>query len=338
MSWEWGGWRPYVSVAERRAKARRYAQQLEKKGRKLQPVESIAGRTIAKTFWGQAWCQNLERYSDFANRLPRGRTYARNGSVIDLQIARGKVTALVSGSEIYEVEVSISTLSAGPWEAIKRDCAQSIDSLLDLLQGRFSQGVMERLTRPKEGLFPQPKEIEIRCSCPDYATLCKHAAAVLYGVGARLDTAPETLFLLRQVDHRELIRQAVDGANLDAALGAPAAGALEGADLGELFGIDLDTGETTASMSKAKGAVRKHQQRRKAANASAENSTSPAQSTKASPKKKTKATKKAASRPSPKKRAAAAAGNASKKAASTPPRKSAKAKKKSSRPPQPKDK
>jgi uncharacterized Zn finger protein len=66
--------------------------------------------TVARTFWGEAWCENLERYSDFANRLPRGRTYVRNGSVVDLRIAPGAVTALVSGSDLYEVEMLLFLL------------------------------------------------------------------------------------------------------------------------------------------------------------------------------------------------------------------------------------
>ena len=179
------------------AQAARYAATLAKKGSKLVPVR-VTGRDIATTFWGKAWCENLESYSDFANRLPRGRTYLRNGSVIDLQVNRGHVTAQVSGSDIYRVEVKIRELTDSVWKIIKRDCAESIHSLLDLLQGRFSQGVMERLTRPRDGLFPQPKEISMRCSCPDSAVLCKHVAAVLYGVGARLDKEPELLFQLRR--------------------------------------------------------------------------------------------------------------------------------------------
>jgi len=82
--YDWG-WRPRVSMAERKLQAQRKIQQLRKKGHAVSPV-NIQGRAIATTFWGKAWCENLERYSDFANRLPRGRTYARNGSVIDLQI------------------------------------------------------------------------------------------------------------------------------------------------------------------------------------------------------------------------------------------------------------
>ena len=231
-------WRPYVSVAQRRAKANRYATQLAKQGRTLQPIQ-IAGRTIARTFWGKAWCDNLESYSDFENRLPRGRTYVRNGSVLDLQIAAGKIEALVSGSEIYKVQIQVAALNARDWQAITRDCSNSVDSLIDLLQGRLSNGVMQRLTRQKDGLFPKPSEIKIKCSCPDWAYLCKHAAAVLYGVGARLDDEPQLLFTLRQVDHLELIGQAVAEGNLDQAL-AGGGRALAEDDLSALFGIDLE--------------------------------------------------------------------------------------------------
>src|SRR6516165_2714205 len=98
----WFGFRPYVPVAQRRAQAAREVAKRQKKGQTVSPVV-IEGRAIATTFWGKAWCDNLESYSDFANRLPRGRTYVRNGSVIDLQITPGQIKALVSGSEIYKV-------------------------------------------------------------------------------------------------------------------------------------------------------------------------------------------------------------------------------------------
>src|ERR1700745_782955 len=104
-----GEWRPYVSVAQRQAKAMRKIAQLKKKGCVVSPVE-IEGRGIAATFWGKAWCENLELYSDYANRLPRGRTYLRNGSVIDLQIAFGEVKALVSGSALSKVPGKMRTL------------------------------------------------------------------------------------------------------------------------------------------------------------------------------------------------------------------------------------
>jgi len=241
MAW-YGNWKPYVPVAARRAQAARFAAQLAKKrGRALAPVE-IAGRKISQSFWGRAWCENLERYSDFANRLPRGATYVRNGSVIDLEIARGSVNGIVSGSEIYYVTINIKTLPRASWKRIQHDCSESVASLFDLLQGRFDAGVMQRLTQPDGGLFPVPDEIEMDCTCPDWAGMCKHVAAVLYGVGARLDTLPELLFTLRNVDHRVLIRQAAAGENLDRALGAGRENGLAGTDLGELFGIDIEAG------------------------------------------------------------------------------------------------
>ncbi len=176
-------WRPYVSVAQRRANAMRHVAKLAKKGRTISPVK-IAGRDIAKTFWGEAWCDNLESYSDFENRLPRGRTYVRNGSVVDLQIKPGLVTAIVSGSELYDVKIRIKPLPASTWRKIGAQCAGQIASIVELLQGRFSKGVMEILTRHDGGMFPSPAEIDMDCSCPDWADMCKHVAATLYGVGA----------------------------------------------------------------------------------------------------------------------------------------------------------
>ncbi|MBZ5562212.1 MAG: SWIM zinc finger family protein [Acidobacteriia bacterium] len=231
------GWRPYVPVAERRRKAARELGRLKKKGRPISPVV-IEGRAIAKTFWGKAWCDNLERYSDFANRLPRGRTYVRNGSVVDLQIGGGEVKALVSGSEIYKVEVKVKPVSKARWRAICADCAGGIDSLVELLQGRFSKGVMERLCRQRTGLFPSPEEIQLSCSCPDWASMCKHVAAVLYGIGARLDQQPELLFKLHEVDEKELIAKA--GRELPLARKAPAAEkTLASEDLSAIFGLEM---------------------------------------------------------------------------------------------------
>src|SRR5438132_4668999 len=203
-------WRPYVPVAKRRAQAAREAAKRTKKGQTVSPVV-IDGRTIAKTFWGKAWCDNLERYSDYSNRLPRGRTYVRNGSVVDLRIAPGAVTALVSGSELYDIEVKVVAVPKARWTAVCRDCAGAIDSLVELLQGRFSKGVMERICQEKTGLFPSPSEITFTCSCPDWASMCKHVAAVLYGIGARLDEKPDLLFALRKVDHQALIAWAGKG-------------------------------------------------------------------------------------------------------------------------------
>ncbi len=230
-------WKPYVPVAERRREAERHIAKLRKKGETAAPVV-LTGNAIARTFWGKAWCDNLERYSDYSNRLPRGRTYVRNGSVIDLRVASGEVTALVSGSSIYTVRAQIKPVPKTHWNAILADCAGAIDSLVELLQGRFAKGVMERICRQGTGLFPSPKEITFTCSCPDWATMCKHVAAVFYGVGARLDQSPELLFLLRQVDHNALIATA--GRDLSLGGTGPRAGrVLEEPGLAEMFGIDM---------------------------------------------------------------------------------------------------
>jgi uncharacterized Zn finger protein len=234
VDWDWG-YRPYVSAAERRLRAARELEKRRKKGQDVSPVV-LRGREIAATFWGKAWCENLERYSDHANRLPRGRSYVRNGSVVDLGISPGLVDALVSGSQLYEVSLEVAKVDKMRWKSICKDCAGAIDSLVELLQGRLSKAVMERICRPKEGLFPAPAEIKLRCSCPDSATMCKHVAAVLYGIGARLDNQPVLLFRLRGVDEQELLA-ASGGMGLTK---KPAsAKMLEGADLGELFGLDM---------------------------------------------------------------------------------------------------
>lgn len=234
---EFYGWKPYVSVAQRRRKAAAEMAKLKKKGHPVSPVV-LEGRAIVKTFWGKAWCENLERYSDFENRLPRGRTYVRNGSVIDLQIAPGEINALVSGSEIYKVNVKVAPVAKARWKSICKDCAGAIDSLVELLQGRLSKGVMERVCRQEIGLFPSPAEIQLACSCPDWAEMCKHVAAVLYGIGARLDRQPELIFRLHNVDENELIARV--GTALPQAAKAPAAGKLLGdEDLSAIFGLDM---------------------------------------------------------------------------------------------------
>ena len=238
MSRSFGGWAPYVPVAARRRKAERETEKLRKKGAVLSPVK-IEGRQIARTFWGKAWCDNLESYRDYENRLPRGRTYVRNGSVVDLQIAPREVTAIVSGSKIYKVKVSIGDVSLDHWKTLCADCSGGIDSLVELLQGRFSKGVMERLCRQDAGLFPRPSEIGFTCSCSDYASMCKHIAAVLYGVGARLDESPELLFRLRAVDETELL------SNLGSALPETrtkrdTAQTLVCDDLAGLFNLDME--------------------------------------------------------------------------------------------------
>ena len=208
---------------------------LRKAGKDVQPVR-IEGRTIARSFWGKRWCEHLESFSDYANRLPRGRTYVRNGLVCHLEIHPGRIDAMVSGSELYEVRVRVDKLKATAWKSIKRRCSGQIGSIIELLQGRLSGGVMAVVTDRGKGLFPKPKEIGLNCTCPDWADMCKHVAAVLYGVGSRLDDSPESLFSLRGVDAAQLI---------DTELALPGGKAtgdntLADDDLAGIFGIDLE--------------------------------------------------------------------------------------------------
>lgn len=247
MAWHGYGWRPYVSVAQRRARAQRKMAALKKKGVDIQPVE-IAGRKIAKTFWGEAWCDHLESFSDYANRLPRGRTYVRNGSVCHLEVKKGEILAKVAGSELYNLRIRIKTLPPKKWKAIKGRCAGQVGSLLELLQGRLSDHVMEVVTNRQDGLFPLPREISLNCDCPDWAVMCKHVAAVLYGVGARLDDRPELLFLLRGVDHEELIAADAEAA-VSAATSRSKSKRLKDTELSDVFGIDLDTSDDSAAAS-----------------------------------------------------------------------------------------
>ena len=244
------GFKDYVSVAQRRQQAARQLTKLNKKGRQTSPI-TIDGRKIATTFWGKAWCDNLERYSDYANRLPRGRSYVRNGTVIDLQIAPGVVTALVSGSALYTVKIDVRSVARSRWRSIRTDCSGAIDSVIELLQGRLSDAVMARLCNPKTGLFPSPADIGFACSCPDWASMCKHVAAVLYGIGARLDHQPELLFTLRRVEHEELIAKA--GAGLSStSTGTAGTKVLAAENLSEMFGIEMaePAGRSAGSLAK----------------------------------------------------------------------------------------
>jgi len=233
----WQQWAPYVSVAERRRRALRKMEALRKKGVDIQPIE-IRGRKIATTFWGEAWCNHLESFSDYENRLPRGRTYVRNGSVCHLAIAKGTIEAKVSGSTLYNVRIRIKTLPGKKWQAVKRQCSGKIGSLIELLQGRLSDNIMEAVTDRANGLFPLPGEISLGCNCPDWAVMCKHVAAVLYGVGARLDHKPELLFTLRGVDHEELIDADAEAA-VSAATTKGKSKRLDTDDLSAVFGIDV---------------------------------------------------------------------------------------------------
>jgi uncharacterized Zn finger protein len=224
-------WKPYVPVAQKRANAVQYVN--KQLGKKANPI-NIEGKKIAKTFWGIAWCDNLESYSDFENRMPRGRTYIRNGSVVHLEIDKGVVRSYVAGSDTYKIEVKIDPLKPAAWNRLKQKCAGEIASVVELLQGKLSKNVLAVVTDKNEGLFPSPKEIKLDCSCPDWAVMCKHVAATLYGVGALLDKNPELFFKLRGVDHLELIETSVVIPS-----GKADAGTLDSESLEGIFGVEL---------------------------------------------------------------------------------------------------
>lgn len=234
-----GFYKPYVPVAERRRLAAKTVAGLAKNGEAVQPVAAATPRgKIAASFWGQAWCEHLESYSDYVNRLPRGRTYLRNGSVLHLAIEQGAIKAMVMGSELYEQMVRIQPLPKSKWEALKERCQGKIGSLVELLQGKLSSEIMAIVTDRNGGLFPAPNEIRLDCSCPDWADLCKHLAAVLYGVGARLDECPELLFKLRGVDHTELI-QADASALVTGQASSSGRRRLSVASVNDVFGIEM---------------------------------------------------------------------------------------------------
>jgi uncharacterized Zn finger protein len=282
---------------------------MKKDGREVSPVE-IAGRKIAVTFWGGAWCRNLESYSDYSNRLPRGRTYVRNGSVIDLQIDAGRARALVSGSDIYEVSIGIEPLAKKRWTGIKKECTGQIGSLVELLGGSISSSVMEIVTRKGAGLFPSPREISIECSCPDWAAMCKHVAAALYGVGARLDRAPELLFTLRGVDPADMVEAALR--QPPPAGKARSGRVLDSGELSSVFGIDIDMGEGSAEAPARRGRRAVSPKRATSRRSPAVKKSAPERSSvkrKAAPRKavsttKTGSARKAPAKPAPRKRPA----------------------------------
>jgi uncharacterized Zn finger protein len=231
-----GEWRPYVSLRKRRELGAQETRRLTDQGMILQPLR-VQDKVIATSTWGGAWCKNLETFSDFSSRLPPGRTYVRNGSIIHLQVTTGAIAALVQGTELYEVRIDIDLLDESVWQDLKTQCRGSIGSLLELLSGRVDARVMAVMAQSGKGLFPSKEAISFRCSCPDWAKLCKHVAASLYGVGHRFDAEPGLLFTLRGVDPSEMTSDAAKDLAEDAALLADET--WNDTDLSQLFGIDL---------------------------------------------------------------------------------------------------
>ncbi len=233
----WKSYRSYVPVYKRKAKAYQKMATRLGEGVTAQPVKAFRGNKVAKTFWGMAWCKNLESYSDYQNRLPRGRTYVRNGSILHLDIGPGKVNSFVAGSDLYEVKIVIEPFADQAWQTFKQRCAGRIDTILALLRGHLADSVIQEITHTKTGLFPTPSDIRLNCSCPDWANMCKHVAATLYGVGVRLDTAPELFFKLRCLDHEELLESAT-AESLDDGL-PEGDDVIPESDLSDLFDIEF---------------------------------------------------------------------------------------------------
>jgi uncharacterized Zn finger protein len=232
-----------TTAAQKKAKAIKSTEKLAKKNPDISPV-IISGNKIAKTWWGISWNNNLESYSDYSNRIGRGRSYVRNGAVLDLQITSGNISALVQGSRAkpYKVDITIKSLNVSIWESITKACEGEIDSLQELIDGKFPKVLSDMFTIQGKGLFPSPKEISFECSCPDWANMCKHVAAVLYGVGARLDDNPTLFFLLRNVEIDDLISDAINNKSysLIEKSKTKSGRVIEDTDISNLFGIDIE--------------------------------------------------------------------------------------------------
>ena len=242
MSYSYG---PYVNKAAKQKNAAKETEKMRKKGIKVTPI-AIVGRSIAKSVWGKAWCEALESHADYESRLARGRTYARNGSIVHLEATKHKVTAKVAGSSLYAVEIDFVELADEKWKHIKERCKGQVSSLIDLLAGKVPASVMTIVSEKDHGLFPSPGQMKFGCSCPDWASMCKHVAAVLYGVGSRLDSEPELIFSLRGVNHLELVPEIKD------IVGKSKKNALSEDEIGDVFGIDIAPSAKITSQSSDK--------------------------------------------------------------------------------------
>ncbi|MCK5683666.1 hypothetical protein KAJ27_06075, partial [bacterium] len=234
----------YVSVAEKKAKAEKKIKQLKKKDPAISPIY-IKGNKLAESWWGISWNKNLESYADFSNRIGRGRSYVRHGAVLDLKIKPGKILSLVQGafSKPYVIEIKIKKIKKSIWEKIIDKCQGKINSLSDLLDGKLPESMINILTNKTEGIFPSPDEIEFDCSCPDWASMCKHIAATLYGVGTRLDKDPALFFTLRGVNMDKLISLVIQKETdqlIQKSKIKTSKRIISDADLSTTFGIDFD--------------------------------------------------------------------------------------------------
>lgn len=241
------GFAPYVPVAEKRKNAEKTIEKLRKKNPDISPV-IIEGRNLSNTWWGKAWNKNLESYADYDNRINRGRSYVRHGAVVDLKISAGNIKALVkgSGSKPYTIDIKIDGLSKSTWDDVAKKCIGKIHSMEELVAGKFPKVLEELFTSKGKGLFPSPEEITLNCDCPDWATMCKHVAAALYGVGARLDENPKLFFTLRKVNIEDLIAEAINKQAETLLEKSKTKGrrVIEDSDIFDMFGIDVENKRT----------------------------------------------------------------------------------------------
>lgn len=249
MRYYYWGFPQYISVGEKRVKAQKILERLKKKNPSINPL-ILPGNKLARTWWGIAWNANLERYADYSSRIGRGRSYIRNGCVLDFKINPGEVTSLVQGTRTrpYEVSIKIKPLNKDAWNEIRKQCEGKIESLQELIEGRFPKDLAEIFTAKGKGLFPSPKEIKFSCSCPDWASMCKHVAATLYGIGVKLDDDPKLFFLLRKAEMNDLITEALRDKSKKMLKKAEkkTSRVINDLDAGKMFGIDID--EKTSSV------------------------------------------------------------------------------------------
>jgi uncharacterized Zn finger protein len=206
----YGEYWDYVSSEEKKERTKKAIQKLSKV-RKLLPVISNS-RAIAVTWWGKSWIRNLEGYADYSSRLQRGRTYVRTGAVIDLSIESGRITALVTGSKSdpYEVSITIAPLITRTKKQLVGKCRSALTSLTALLTGEFPADLEKSFLARGDGLFPSPREINFDCTCPDWADMCKHVAASLYGTSVRLDEKPELFFILPGMQVEDFVGSVIE--------------------------------------------------------------------------------------------------------------------------------
>lgn len=249
-----GGFGPYISKAEKIERAEKVKIKLmKKKGVILEPI-ALESQVIARTWWGKSWNNNLERYADFQYRLGRGRSYVRCGSVIDLKIIANEINALVMGSDSspYTIKVKIDKLDNKSQSSLMEKSRTSLDSMHSLLAGEFPMDLKDEFFKQGTGIFPTPKELHFNCSCPDVAKMCKHVAAAMYGVSARLDQKPELFFLLRGVNIDDFVNTLIEKERekiLTRAKTKSSRSIVADTDeISELFGIDVDDNSSDLQM------------------------------------------------------------------------------------------